>query len=249
MRALGWTVLLLLFVALAGGATYGWFHYRDLVSERDRLRARSAELEADLQKAREEKTTLAASAASAKNALEAKRGELDKLRRHGAEATKRLKAIQELTAKLQKMIDTGKLGVVTRGGRMIVQLPAEVLFESGSAELSESGKNTIREVAAILRTDPGRKLIVAGHTDNQPITDSDFRNNWELSAERAVTVTEVLIASGLQPGNLMAAGYGEFHPVTDNRTPKGRQRNRRIELVIQPPELEALPQIVEAVSH
>lgn len=248
MRALGWTFLLLVFIALSGSAVYGYFHYKSLVGERDSQRAKIGELERELSGAQKSKGELELSAASAEKDLKATRGELEKLRVHRAEAEKRLEMIKDLTAKLQKMIDTGKLGVVTREGRMIVQMPAEVLFESGSADLSADGKKTLQEVAAILRTDPERKLIVAGHTDNQPIADAKFRNNWQLSAERAVIVTEVLVLSGLKAKNLMAAGLSEYHPVGDNRSGKGRQTNRRIELVIQPPELDALPQIVEVVG-
>lgn len=244
MRALGWTFLLLVFIALAGGGVYGYFHYKGLRAERDSQHAKIAELETEIARSGKQKGALEA----AEKDLSATRSELEKLRVHRAEAEKRLEMIKELTAKLQKMIDTGKLGVVTRDGRMIVQMPAEVLFESGSAELSEDGKKTLQEVAAILKTDPDRKLIVAGHTDNQPIADAKFRNNWQLSAERAVIVTEVLVASGLKAKNLMAAGLSEYHPVGDNRTGNGRQTNRRIELVIQPPELEALPQIAEVVG-
>jgi chemotaxis protein MotB len=187
-------------------------------------------------------------ASSAQRDLSATQTELEELRRRRAEAEERLAMVKELTAKLQKMIDTGKLGVVVRGGRMIVEMPAAVLFESGSAELSEDGKATLKEVAAALRSDPQRRLIVAGHTDNQPIVDADFRNNWELSAARAVIVTEVLVAAGLRPKNLVAAGYGEFHPVGDNKSPQGRAQNRRIELVIQPPELDQLPELMKSVA-
>lgn len=99
-----------------------------------------------------------------------------------------------------------------------------------------------------MRSDADRKLIVAGHTDNQGIREANFKNSWELSAARAVTVTELLVTNGLRPKNLVAAGFGEFHPIADNRTAKGRQDNRRIEIEIQPPDLEALPKIVQAVS-
>jgi chemotaxis protein MotB len=248
MRKVGWIFTILLVLAVIGGGFYCYFHYKGLVSARNEAQAKRGELESELEASKKEKSALEERAASASKDLKASNSELEELRKRRAEAEKRLAMIKELTAKLQKMIDTGKLGVITRQGRMIVQMPAEVLFESGSAELSKDGKDTLREVASVLKSDPDRKLIVAGHTDNQPISDSDFRNNWDLSASRAVIVTELLIAAGIKPGNLIAAGFGQYHPVGDNRTQKGRQENRRIEIEIQPPELEALPQIVDAVS-
>ena len=248
MRTLGWIFSVLLLAALLGGGTWGYFHYRGLVRERDELRAARTTLEADLELRRRKGTELEQKVTNAGKDLKATSAELEELRKRRADAERRLKMVEELTAKLKKMIDTGKLGVITRQGRMIVQMPAEVLFESGQAELSKSGQETLREVAAVLKADPDRRLIVAGHTDNQPIADADFRNNWDLSAARAVIVTELLVASGVAPDKLIAAGFGEYHPIGDNRTVKGRRLNRRIEIEIQPPELDALPELVEAVS-
>ena len=248
MRALGWTFLLLIFIALVGSGVYGYFHYKNVVGERNQGRARIAELESDLARERDAKTSLDAKLSKTLADAKSKSGELEKLRQTRDDAEKRLATIKELTAQLKNMIDTGKLGVVTRDGRMVVQMPAEVLFESGKAELSKEGKATIVEVAKILRSDPKRKLIVAGHTDSKPISDSDFKSNWELSAARAVTVTELLVKSGYPPENLMAAGLAKYHPVAENKSEAGRQKNRRIELVVQPPELDALPQIAEVVA-
>lgn len=249
MRTLGWVFTILLILAAVGGGFYCYFHYKGLVSSRDDAQAKRQELESELESSKKDRAALEERAATASKDLKASNSELAELRKRRADAEKRLEMIKELTSKLQKMIDTGKLGVTTRQGRMIVQMPAEVLFESGKAELSKDGKDTLIEVAKVLKTDPDRKLIVAGHTDNQPISDSDFRNNWDLSASRAVIVTELLISAGIKPANLIAAGFGQYQPVGDNRTLKGRQENRRIEIEIQPPELEALPQIVDAVSN
>jgi chemotaxis protein MotB len=249
MRALGWFLLLLIFVAAAGAVAYGYLWHRDLVSVRDGQREKIGQLEQELARVQKERAKLEQRAAAAQRDLKATHSDLAELKQRRSEAERRLAMIKEVTAKLQKMIDTGKLGVVTREGRMIVQMPAEVLFESGSAELSKDGEDTLRQVARALSSDADRKLIVAGHTDNRRIAEARFRSNWELSAARAVIVTELLVRAGLKPKNLVAAGFGEFHPIGDNRTDKGRQDNRRIEIEIQPPELEALPQIVQAVAE
>src|SRR5205814_2173153 len=115
----------------------------------------------------------------------------------------------------------GKLQVAVRRGRMIVKLPAGVLFPSGSAELSPEGKPALDEVAKVLRQFRDRQFIVAGHTDNVPIGPSSYKSNWELSTARAVTVTEYLIKKRMSARNLSAAGYAEFDPVISNRTPAG----------------------------
>lgn len=175
--------------------------------------------------------------------LNASRTELDDLRKDRLDADKRLEAFKALTEKFRKMIDSGKLQVIVRHGRMIVKLPAGILFASGSADLSKEGKTAIADVAAILKQFPDRRFEVAGHTDNVPLGPSTFKNNLELSAARAVTVTGQLISAGMNPGKLSAAGYSQYEPARDNANEAGRQENRRIEIVLLPnlAELPALP--------
>src|SRR5262249_53941774 len=132
------------------------------------------------------------------------------------------------------MIDSGKLDVTFRRGQMVVKLPAAILFPSGSADISDEGKGALGEVAAVLRGVRSRRFTIAGHTDNVPVVQSSFHDNWELSAARAVMVTKLLIAKGMPAGSLVAAGYGEHDPVASNATPEGRQRNRRIEIILEP---------------
>jgi chemotaxis protein MotB len=167
--------------------------------------------------------------------LDASRAELVELRQQREEAEKRVAALRSLTDKFRKMIDSGKVQVVLRHGRMVVKLPAGILFDSGKAELSKEGKDALREVAQVLRQVPDRRLMVAGHTDNVPVVQpSPFKNNLELSTERALVVAQHLVASGLPPGRLVAAGYAEHEPVRENSTEAGRHENRRIEIVLLP---------------
>jgi chemotaxis protein MotB len=166
--------------------------------------------------------------------LNATKTELEELRQEHADADKRLAMFKALGDKLRKMIDAGKLEVTVRRGRMIVKLPAEVLFASGSAQLAPEGQTPLREVAAALRQFPDRRFMVAGHTDNVPIGPSNFKSNWELSTARAVTVTEFLASVGMNPTRLVAAGYSEYDPIRPNGSETGRRENRRIEIVLLP---------------
>jgi chemotaxis protein MotB len=187
------------------------------------------------------------SVAAANATITATKSELDELRAQRAEAEARAAAFKSLTEKLKKMIDSGKLKVEIRNGRMIVKLPAGILFASGSADLSAEGNTAIGEVAAILKQFPDRHFEVAGHTDNVPLGSSTFKDNWELSTARAVNVTERLIAAGLNPAKLVAAGYGQFAPLRSNANEAGRQENRRIEIVLLP-NLAELPSIPTTVG-
>jgi chemotaxis protein MotB len=248
MRVVGWILLVLLGIALAVGGFMAKSHYAGLLTERDEQRQRISELERELLRIQTERSESDKRVSAAQQNLKATQAELEQLRVQRAEAERRLEMVKELTSKFKKMIDDGKLNVLVRGDRMIVKMPAEVLFESGSAELSPDGQATLKEIAGVLKSDPSRKLMVAGHTDNQPIADAKYRSNWQLSAERAVMVTEFLVNVGIRPTNLVAAGYSQHDPVGDNRSVGGRRDNRRIELVIQPPSLGALPGIVEGVA-
>ena len=184
----------------------------------------------------------------AMSSLSASRTELDELRAQRAEADKRLAAFRALTEKFRKMIDSGKLQVTLRHGRMIVKLPAGILFASGSAELSKEGQAAITDVAGILKQVHDRHFMVAGHTDNVPVVPpSPFKNNLQLSTARAETVTEQLIAAGMSPAKLAAAGYSEYEPVRENGSESGRQENRRIEIILLP-NLAELPQLPDIAS-
>lgn len=203
----------------------------------DQLKKMMADLEST--KSASESTT-----AGLQKNLKSTQEELEELRRQRAETEKRLQAFKDLTAKFQKMIDTGKLKVRVRGGRMILELPAGILFASGKADLSKEGTVALTEVAGILKEFGDRKFLVAGHTDNQPLRGSKYKDNWDLATARALTVTKYMVAGGMLPQNLAAAGYAEFDPAADNTTEESRQQNRRIEIILVPniSELPGLPE-------
>jgi chemotaxis protein MotB len=117
---------------------------------------------------------------------------------------------------------------------MVIQLPQDVLFASGSATLSADGRSTLSQVASVLATLEDRSFQIEGHTDNVPIATAAFPSNWELSSARALSVVRVLIQGGVPAERLSGAGYGEYQPVASNDDPQSRRRNRRIEIVMLP---------------
>ena len=181
-----------------------------------------------------------------KAALAAAQARLEGLEAERAELGVQMAEYRKVTQQFRSMIDSGKLAVTFRRGRMIVELPAAVLFASGSAELSAQGATALNEVAAVLGNVPGKRFIVAGHTDDVPITKAltGYSSNWALSAARAVIVTEALLSAGLPPNHLSAAGFGQYDPIASNRAAPGRQKNRRIEIVLEP-ELKAFPSALD----
>ncbi len=117
---------------------------------------------------------------------------------------------------------------------MVLQLPNDVLFDSGQTAIKPAGKQALTLVAAVLRTASDRHFQVGGDTDNVPINTPQFRSNWELSTRRAVEVVHFLVDQGMRPELLSAAGYGEFDPIAANDMAEGRAKNRRIEISLQP---------------
>jgi len=155
-------------------------------------------------------------------------------------AKKRLETFEKMLAQFKSLIDAGKLKVKIKKGKMMLELPSAVLFPSGSAKLSDAGKETLAEVAGVLAQIPDREFQVAGHTDNVPIKGGAFKNNWELSTARAVSVVSYLQENGVQATALSAAGYSEFQPEAENTTEDGKAMNRRIEIILMP-NLSELP--------
>lgn len=213
----------------------------------DKAKTQLADCEKSLADEKAGHEASAAAATSASATLTASATELEELRKQHEEAEKRLAAFRAMTDKFRKMIDSGKLQVAIRGGRMIVKLPASVLFASGSADLSREGLTAIDDVAHILKQFHDRRFMVAGHTDNIPLGSSPFKNNWELSTARALTVTQELVKAGMSPTRLVAAGYGEYDPVKSNASEAGRHENRRIEIILLP-NLAELPQVPDTPS-
>lgn len=157
-------------------------------------------------------------------------------------ARKRAETFQGLLTRFKKMIDSGKLKVQMRRGRMVVQMSDKILFDSGKARLKKDGKEALAEVTSVLASVADRNFQVAGHTDNVPIRSPRFKSNWELSTARAVNVVRFMIENGMSADRISAAGYAEFDPVGDNQTREGRQLNRRIEITLMP-NLAELPGI------
>jgi len=181
------------------------------------------------------------------------RKELEELRAQKAAAEARAKLFDDFVNKFKSMIDAGKLDITTRHGQIVLALATDVLFDPGKTELKPEGKTALGEVAAALKTVSGRRFQVSGHTDTLPIKTKEFPSNWELSTARAVAVVKLLIAQGVKPEALSAAGYAEVDPAQSNATETGRAKNRRIEIVLVPniEELVKIPELkpAEAPPH
>lgn len=162
------------------------------------------------------------------------KAELEVVRQVEAETARRNEIFTMFVARLQNMIDGGQLTVQIEGGRIVLKLPDDVLFNSGRARLNKSGREAVKQIAGALAEFSERRFQIEGHTDDKPISTARFPSNWELSSARALAVVHLLIDADVAPENLSAAGFGEFQPRADNDTADSRKLNRRIEIIMQP---------------
>lgn len=153
---------------------------------------------------------------------------------------------EKLDLDLAVLLEQGSLKIEAEGAHTVLLLAMDPIFSLGEAGLNATGLTQLQKVAQALRATyaPGKIWIqVQGHTDNIPKRTATIRNNWELSAARALAVVSQFIEAGFDPECLQAAAFGSFRPIADNASRKGRAQNRRISIVISPrdPDLASPP--------
>ena len=142
------------------------------------------------------------------------------------------KATEELTVALKEQIDQGLIEVEQREGSVFISVGAGGAFPSGTADLTADAQDILDRIA-LTAMSPDSQITVTGHTDDIPISNGKFRDNWDLAAGRAASVVQAIEQTGLVSGGRMSAvSKGETDPVADNVTADGREENRRIEIEI-----------------
>jgi chemotaxis protein MotB len=208
---------------------------RPAESERDRERAKTAELQARVTALETERNQLRADA-DAKGQL------AQNLAAESQKKDELLKELEgtrnELEDKLKEEITRGDVLIKQGGGELVVDLADQILFPSGEADLNDKGKEVLRRVGETMLKVEGKVIQVGGHTDDLAISDklkTRFPSNWELSSSRALNVVHFLEDDVKVPGErLVAAGFSQYRPVAKNKTKEGRKKNRRIEVILLP---------------
>ena len=234
-----WMLVGLLGAVGAGG---GYHFYNELQGARSETRAATEqavanvaaataaqkELTDKVEKLEGEKAELASAKEELSKEVEAKSGELAELKG----------TYDKLEDKMKDEIAKGDISLSQDGGRLRVGLVDKILFDSGEAEISKRGEEVLARVGAVLAAIDDKQIQVSGHTDRTPISDKlvgQFPTNWELSTARAINVVRFLSEKAtVPPQRLVASGYGEYHPIANNKTAAGRARNRRIEILLTP---------------
>lgn len=199
----------------------------DLTAQKAGLDEQISKLNADVEALKKEKS-----------GLETKISDLTPKAQKAEQLEKATQTYQDLTKKLEKEIQEGKVQITEMKNRLTMTMVDKILFPSGSAEISKEGKSVIDKVVPILKEMKDKRIQVEGHTDNVQIVSSlkkRFPTNWELSTARATEVARYLQESGgIDPKLLSATGYSEYQPVASNDTDEGKHKNRRIEIVLLP---------------
>jgi len=169
--------------------------------------------------------------------------ELQKVIAHQDSVTKRLNSILH-DALLGFKSD--ELSVEIKNGKVYVSMSDKLLFKSGSAAVETKGMEAIRVLADVLNKNADIDILVEGHTDNIPIKTALYRDNWDLSVARSISIVHILTDEyKVPPTRLTASGKGEFSPRATNTTPEGRAQNRRTEIILSP-KLDEIMQLLKA---
>lgn len=156
---------------------------------------------------------------------------------------------QALSNKLTRSLtrdEMKEVDVQVLKGVVYISLADNMLYKSGSYEINDRASETLSKIAKIITDYKDYEVLIEGNTDNVPISRTNIRNNWDLSALRASSVVQALQNTyGVEPKRLSAAGRGEYNPIATNNTEIGRQRNRRTQIIITP----KLDQFMELIDE
>jgi len=132
-------------------------------------------------------------------------------------------------------MDDEDINIKVDKGVVFIDISDKLLFKSGSYEVTERAGEVLGKVAKVLKNQPDMEFMVEGHTDNVPFRKGDLLDNWDLSVKRSTTIVRLLQTQyGIEPSKMIAAGRGEYLPLTDNSSNSGKASNRRTRIVIMP---------------
>lgn len=212
-----------------------------LATQVSNLQNQLANLNTEMDRLKAENSSLAKQGEATQNQLDANKKALFAQQKKANELQALLDLQKEKANALRKKMSdalkgfsSDQLTVTQKDGKVYVSLQESLLFPSGSAQLNQGGIDALGKLAQVLNQNPEINIDVEGHTDSIPIR-IKFKDNWELSTERALSIVRVLIDQyQVNPNNLIASGHSEFDPVAPNSTPEGRAKNRRTDIILSP---------------
>ncbi|MCF0198726.1 MAG: OmpA family protein [Bacteroidaceae bacterium] len=161
------------------------------------------------------------------------------------EQNARVKSILDNVKQALNGFSSDELSIREEGGKVYVAMSDKLLFESGSANVNDLGRQALGKLATVLNRQADVDVYIEGHTDSIPIHTAVFKDNWDLSVIRSTSVVRILTETyNVNPLQIQPCGRGEYKPMDTNATPEGRARNRRTEIIIAP-KLDKLYQMLK----
>jgi chemotaxis protein MotB len=201
---------------------------KTLAQQRDLLERNNVALQQQLAMHQDDKSAL-------KQQIAYQEQDKTQLQQQLAASQQRQQQYDALVKSLSSEVEKGQLKVSQYQNMLSVDLAEQIFFDSGKATLKAGGKDVLKKVGDALKGYDNKVIRVVGHTDNVPLTKSlqaVFPTNWELSVARATNVVRYLQEVGIAPERMVASGRGEYDPVAPNDSAEGRQKNRRIEIML-----------------
>lgn len=206
---------------------------RDAIIEYNAEKSKLVSMERDLNR----KATLADSLSRSLTEKEVRLEELNKM------IDENKQKVDELRTTINAALgafDKSELNVSIRDGKVYVAMEEKLLFKTGSADIDKKGIEAVKKVAEVLEKNPNIDVLIEGHTDN--VGRADY--NWKLSSDRALSIVQIIqTSSKVDPARITASGRGMYLPIADNTTAEGKQKNRRIDIILVP-KLDALYKVM-----
>ncbi len=168
------------------------------------------------------------------NELSLRSKKIDELESLIAQKEAAMQALKDAVSNALKGFEGKGLTVINKDGKVYVSMENKLLFNSGSWAVGTNGKKAVEQLAEVLVDNPDIKVLIEGHTDDDPYGGSVIKDNWDLSVKRATAIVRILENQNVSPSQITAAGRGAFVPVASNETKEGKAKNRRIEIILSP---------------
>ncbi len=206
---------------------------RDAIQEYNAEKSKLVTLEQDLNKKAELADSLSLS-------LTEKEARLEELSKMIEENKLKVDELRNTINAALGAFDDSELNVSIRDGKVYVAMEEKLLFKTGSADIDKKGIEAVKKVAEVLEKNPNIDILIEGHTDN--VGREDY--NWKLSSDRALSIVQIIQSSSkVDPARITASGRGMYQPIADNTKAEGKQKNRRIDIILVP-KLDALYRVM-----
>ncbi len=201
-----------------------------------RAAAEKSALESQLADAQSEKEQLQGEFAELEKNLNMSKQEISELSQTISKNNDKIKTLQSAITEVFDEYDPNTINVEERQGKLYITMANKILFNPGRDKLTDESEELITKMADVFKQNKDLNIMVEGHTDSDPVKihKRQFKDNWALSAARALAVVRAMEGAGVSNDRMTASGKGDTQPIVSNETDEGKEKNRRTEFVVVP---------------